>query len=211
MVGTNLLKSMDKVGCEKILFSSSATVYGIPKYLPYDENHVTEPMNVYGRTKLIVEDLIKSWTAKGNKSAIALRYFNPAGANRSSIIGEQGTNDPKNLFPILGKVLQNDDPSIKVFGNDYETFDGTGIRDYIHISDLASAHVKAINYLRGLRRFVALNVGMGKGTSVLEIILAFEKLSGKKIKKVFEERRKSQIFALFVLNPSSNATEIKGK
>ena len=101
----NLLKSMDKVGCEKILFSSSATVYGIPKYLPYDENHATEPMNVYGRTKLIVEDLIKSWTAKGNKSAIALRYY-PAGANRSSIIGEQGTNDPKNLFPILTKYCK---------------------------------------------------------------------------------------------------------
>ena len=137
---STLLRTMELFGCAKIIFSSSATVYGDPIYLPYDEKHPTQPVNPYGRSKLFVEELLRDWVnADNNRRAVSLRYFNPVGADYSGVIGEDPKGVPNNLMPYLSQVAVGRLPYITVFGNDYNTKDGTGMRDYIHVTDLAKA------------------------------------------------------------------------
>jgi UDP-glucose 4-epimerase len=153
---------MSKAGCDNIIFSSSATVYGKPEYLPYDEKHPTNPTNPYGRTKLIVENMINDWTDLDSKrKGTILRYFNPVGAHESGQIGEEPIGIPNNLMPYIAQVADGRRNYLNIFGNDYETADGTGARDYIHVVDLALAHVDALNQSK-LDKFDILNIGGGK-------------------------------------------------
>lgn len=185
-----LLDAMEQSSCDNIVFSSSATVYGEPKYLPCDENHPLDPINPYGRTKLIGEGLIRDWSfAKPNRHAVALRYFNPVGADLSGDIGEDPNDNPNNLMPLIAQVAVGRTDCLHIFGNDYDTVDGTGVRDYVHIVDLAQAHVAAVERIKKLSTFEAINIGTGRGLSVLEIIREFEQQSGKKIKFKVSPRR----------------------
>lgn len=185
-----LLNAMDEVGCDNIVFSSSATVYGIPEYLPCDEKHALQPINPYGRTKLIGEQLINDWSlVREERHAVALRYFNPVGADYSGIIGEDPNGMPNNLMPIIANVALGKKYCLQVFGDDYDTLDGTAIRDYIHVTDVAQAHVVAVESITMFNVFEALNIGTGKGVSVLEIIREFELQSNCQINFVFAPRR----------------------
>ncbi|MEE2775025.1 MAG: UDP-glucose 4-epimerase GalE [Pseudomonadota bacterium] len=189
----NLIKNMELVDCNKIIFSSSATVYGPPKYLPYDEKHPTLPSNPYGQTKLIVESLIKSWAKVSGRSGVSLRYFNPIGAHMSGIIGETNFECSSNLVPTINDVLNGKKEKLLVYGTNFDTPDGTGIRDYLHVVDLARAHVNAIALLQSCNNFSAINLGRGKGISVLEIVGTFEKISGRKIPIEFKPVRKGDL------------------
>ena len=189
----SLLRAMDSVGCRNIVFSSSSTVYGDPEYLPYDENHRLSPANPYGRTKLFVEEILKDWAATGDKSAVLLRYFNPVGAHSSGRIGEDPWGIPNNLVPFVSQVAVGRREKLQVFGNDYDTRDGTGVRDYIHVSDLASAHVAAVKYAATTKGAEAINIGTGNGSSVLEVVKSFEKAAGKPIPYEIAPRRAGDI------------------
>ncbi len=203
VVGTiTLLKTMLEVGCRRILFSSSATVYGVPQYLPYDEAHPCAPINPYGRTKFFIEEMLRDWTvAERGASAVLLRYFNPVGAHASGLIGEDPTDIPNNLMPFISQVAAERRPLLRIFGNDYDTPDGTGVRDYIHVLDLARAHVVALDYVARHVGAEAINVGTGKGASVLEVIRAFEEVSGRKVPYEFAPRRPGDV-AVSVADPS---------
>ena len=171
----NLLKAMDLSGCKEIIFSSSATVYGVPKYFPVDENHKCDPINTYGRTKYFIEHIIKDWSKTNNeKKAIILRYFNPAGAHETGLIGESPKGIPNNLFPFITHVISGKQKELNVYGNDYNTPDGTGIRDYIHVCDLARGHVLSMDYIKKINDYDIINLGSGRGFSVLEIINEFQ-------------------------------------
>jgi UDP-glucose 4-epimerase len=177
-----LLGAMGRAGCKGIVFSSSATVYGEPDYLPYDEAHPTRPVNPYGRTKLAAEQLLRDWSvAKDGRNAVALRYFNPVGADASGEIGEDPRGIPNNLMPFVAQVAVGRRAVLKVFGNNYDTRDGTGERDYIHVSDLAMAHVAAVERMEFLEPFEAINVGSGCGVSVLELVNEFRSVSGAEV------------------------------
>ena len=189
----NIIKNMELVNCKKLIFSSSATVYGPPKYLPYDEKHPTIPSNAYGQTKLIVESLIKYWAKVSGSSAVSLRYFNPAGAHKSGIIGETNRNESHNLLPNINDVLNGKRKKLTVYGNNFDTPDGTGVRDYIHVVDLARAHVRAMDLLTSGTNFKVVNLGRGKGTSVLDIVAAFEKVVGAKVPIEFKAARKGDL------------------
>ena len=186
-----LLGAMERAGCNNIVFSSSATVYGEPQYLPCDEDHPLNPINPYGRTKLIGENLLKDWSIAEPKSrrAIALRYFNPVGADPSGEIGEVPNDVPNNLMPFVAQVAVGRRDYLQVFGNDYETVDGTGVRDYIHVVDLARAHVAAVDHIRELRPFEAINIGTGNGISVLQIVSEFEQQSCNQVNYQTAPRR----------------------
>lgn len=186
-----LLGAMERAGCDKIVFSSSATVYGEPKYLPCDEDHPINPINPYGRTKLMSENLLRDWSDAGSKRrhTVALRYFNPVGADPSGDIGEAPHDIPNNLMPFVAQVAVGRRECLQVFGNDYDTIDGTGVRDYIHVVDLARAHLAALCHIQELGPFEALNIGTGKGLSVLEMVREFEEQSGKKVKYKIMPRR----------------------
>lgn len=185
-----LLKAMKAVACHKIVFSSSATVYGDPQYLPYDESHPTAPVNPYGRSKLIVEQILGDWCAESPlRSAISLRYFNPVGAHQSGRIGEAPQGTPNNLMPFLAQVAAGRRPVLQIFGDDYDTRDGTGERDYVHVVDLAKAHVLALDVLDGSVGHEAINLGTGYGVTVLELVDAFEEASGAPVKTVVASRR----------------------
>ena len=189
----SLLRAMDAVGCRNIVFSSSATVYGDPEYLPYDENHRLAPENPYGRTKLFVEEILKDWAATDDKSAVLLRYFNPVGAHSSGRIGEDPWGVPNNLLPFVSQVAVGRRDVLCVFGNDYDTRDGTGVRDYIHVSDLASAHVAAVKFAATNTGAEAINIGTGNGASVLEVVKSFEKAAGRPIPYEIAPRRAGDI------------------
>ena len=177
-----LLAVMEQVNCSNIIFSSSATVYGNPRYLPCDENHPVAPINPYGRTKLMGEHLLNDWsTAEGGRRAVALRYFNPVGAEPSGLIGEDPSGTPNNLMPFVSQVAVGRRGSLKIFGDDYDTPDGTGVRDYIHVLDLARAHIAAVEHIQFLEFFEVINVGTGKGFSVLQLIREYERCSGKPV------------------------------
>ena len=166
----SLLSAMSKAECNNIVFSSSATVYGKPKYLPYDEEHPTNPVNPYGRTKLMIENIIHDWTKVDLKrKGTVLRYFNPVGAHESGQIGEEPIGIPNNLMPYIAQVADGRREYLNIFGNDYDTADGTGARDYIHVVDLALAHTSVLNQNK-LDRFEVLNIGAGKSTTVLELV-----------------------------------------
>ena len=197
----NLLKSMTHYDCHKIVFSSSATVYGQPQYLPYDEDHPLNPMNAYGHTKLMAETVISNWVKTHNENAAALlRYFNPIGAHPSGHIGESPQGKPNNLMPYITQVAIGRRPYLEIFGNDYETIDGTGVRDYIHVMDLATGHIAALNFVSKNYGVDAFNLGTGVGASVMEIIDNFEKASGKNIKYKISARRAGDLPA-FWANP----------
>ena len=150
----SLLSAMSKAGCDNIVFSSSATVYGEPQYLPYDEEHPTNPVNPYGRTKLMIEQIIYDWVKLDtNRRGTVLRYFNPVGAHQSGIIGEDPNGIPNNLMPFIAQVATGELEYLRIFGNDYETRDGTGVRDYIHVVDLAAAHIQALHCQTNLEPF----------------------------------------------------------
>ena len=198
----SLLEAMNRAGCQRIIFSSSATVYGTPHYLPYDEAHPVAPVNVYGRTKAIVEGIITDWAATdASRSAALLRYFNPVGANESGDIGEDPTGTPNNLVPYVADVAVGARSELSVFGDNYDTRDGTGIRDYIHITDLADGHIAAMNYLANHQGVEVFNLGTGKGSSVIEVVAAFSRASNRSIPYVIKPRRNGDVSEI-VANPS---------
>ena len=185
-----LLAAMQRADCANIVFSSSATVYGEPQYLPCDENHPLSPINPYGRTKLMGENLLQDWSsAKQGRHAVTLRYFNPVGADASGLIGEDPNGIPNNLMPFISQVAVGQRECLQVFGDDYETIDGTGVRDYIHVVDLAQAHVAAVEQMKNLQPFEAVNIGTGVGLSVLQMIKEFEIQSGKTVRYQIGPRR----------------------
>ena len=191
VVGTiSLLQGMLECNVHKIVFSSSATVYGEPQYLPYDEDHPTNPINPYGRTKLQVEQIIQDLVSSDNKwRSVILRYFNPVGAHESGIIGEDPTGVPNNLMPFITQVAVGKLPYLKIFGGDYPTTDGTGERDYIHVMDLADGHLAALNYLSHIEGCNIFNLGTGSPTSVFDLLNSFEKASGSKVPYEVTSRR----------------------
>ena len=202
----SLLRAMSKAECNNIVFSSSATVYGKPKYLPYDEEHPTNPVNPYGRTKLMIENIISDWTKVDLKrKGTVLRYFNPVGAHESGQIGEEPIGIPNNLMPYIAQVADGRREHLNIFGNDYETADGTGARDYIHVVDLALAHIGALNQSK-LDKFEVLNIGAGKSTTVLELVSKFEEISGVPIKFKYLPRREGDLAAFWA--DSSKAFEM---
>ena len=190
----NLLDSMESHGVKRIVFSSSATVYGTPKTVPIREDFPLSTTNPYGETKLMIERILKDTCAADPEfSACVLRYFNPIGAHESGIIGEDPKGIPNNLFPYITKVAIGKLPCLSVFGNDYPTPDGTGVRDYIHVVDLATAHLKAIEYTKELRGIDYINVGTGNGYSVLEIVKAFGEAWGSPINYKIVDRRPGDV------------------
>lgn len=195
LTGTlNLLKVMEKHNVKSLVFSSSATVYGKPKNVPIKEDFPLSVSNPYGRTKLITEDMLRDIYKSDNEWNIAiLRYFNPIGAHESGRIGENPNGIPNNLLPYIAKVAAGQLECVNVFGDDYDTPDGTGVRDYIHISDLAEGHIKALQKLSEHPGLVTYNLGTGVGYSVLEIIKSFEKTCGKKIPYKIAPRRAGDI------------------
>ncbi|MDA9313361.1 UDP-glucose 4-epimerase GalE [Amylibacter sp.] len=206
----SLLRAMCKAECNNIVFSSSATVYGKPKYLPYDEEHPTSPVNPYGRTKLMIENIISDWTKVNLKrKGTVLRYFNPVGAHESGQIGEEPIGVPNNLMPYIAQVADGRREHLNIFGNDYETVDGTGARDYIHVVDLALAHSSALNK-NELNNFEILNIGGGKSTTVLELIKSFEDTSGVSIKFKYSPRRDGDL-AAFWANSSKSFEKMSWK
>lgn len=203
----SLIKAMQTNKIKTLVFSSSATVYGDPQYLPIDEEHPTNATNPYGRTKLHIEEMFAD-LAKSDKSwrIACLRYFNPVGAHDSGLIGENPNGIPNNLMPYIARVVAGKLPYLKVFGNDYPTHDGTGVRDYIHVVDLAEGHIAAINYLAlqasGLSTF---NLGTGQGYSVLDVIKAYEAASGQNVPYHFVPRRAGDVATCFARIDQSNA------
>jgi UDP-glucose 4-epimerase len=198
VIGTHrLLRAMQASGVKRIIFSSSATVYGAPKFLPYTEDHPLDPVNPYGRTKLVVEDMLRDQFASDTSWSIGiLRYFNPIGAHESGLIGEDPKGVPNNLLPFVAQVAVGRRERLNVFGNDYDTPDGTGVRDYIHVVDLAQGHVAALKSLDNPGCF-AVNLGTGKGNSVLEVVRAFEQASGKSVPYDVRPRRPGDIASCY--------------
>lgn len=191
----SLLETMEEYGCRSLVFSSSATVYGKRAGLPYSEDMETGPCtNPYGWTKLFIEQIITDYTkTKNGFSAVILRYFNPVGAHKSGLIGEDPRDIPNNLMPYISRVAVGTLPYLNVFGNDYPTKDGTGVRDYIHVTDLAKGHVAAIEFAGKNTGTEIFNLGTGNGISVLEMLSAYEKACGHEIPYKIAPRREGDI------------------
>lgn len=192
-----LLQEMARAGVTRFVFSSSATVYGTPQQLPLAEDAPLAPGNPYGQTKAMVEQLMRDvCSATPAMTAIALRYFNPIGAHPSGRIGEDPADTPNNLFPYITQVAVGRRPFLNVWGSDWPTVDGTGVRDYLHVVDLAIGHVRALDYaLRVNAGFRAINLGTGRGTSVLEMVRAFEAASGRLVSTQIGPRRDGDVAA----------------
>ena len=188
---------MKKTGVRRLIFSSSSTVYGTPTQLPLTESCPTgEATNPYGRSKLHIEQILADvCRSDPDFGVICLRYFNPIGAHPSGLIGENPNGIPNNLLPFVARVARGTLPCLKVFGYDYPTVDGTGVRDYIHVMDLADGHAKAVPYVMAHSGWIALNLGCGRGYSVLEVVKAFEKASGRHVPYELVERREGDIAA----------------
>ena len=207
----SLIKCMKKADCKKIVFSSSATVYGNPATVPIKEDFPLSATNPYGRTKLMIEQILGDLYASDNSwDIILLRYFNPIGAHDSGLIGEDPAGIPNNLLPYVAKVAVGKLKEIHVFGNDYKTHDGTGVRDYIHVTDLAKGHVKAIEKIKSPSGLRVYNLGTGNGYSVLDIIKAFSKACGQKLPYVIDDRRPGDIDICFA-DPSKAYEELGWK
>jgi UDP-glucose 4-epimerase len=190
-------RAMDRVGCKNIIFSSSATVYGEPQYLPYDEAHPLNPESPYGRSKMISEQMLTDWAATGQgRTAVLLRYFNPVGAHASTQLGEDPSGIPDNLMPFVAQVAMGRREKLSIFGDDYDTPDGTGQRDYIHVVDLARAHVAAVNWAADHNGARVFNIGTGDAYSVREMVAAFETASGQAIPCEVTPRRAGDIAAM---------------
>ena len=195
MSTVNLLNVMIKYGVKNIIFSSSATVYGTPKRVPiYEEDEIGGTTNPYGTTKLIIEGILQDvYKVHPEMNIAILRYFNPIGAHESGLIGEAPNGIPNNLMPYITQVAVKQRERLSVFGNDYNTVDGTGVRDYIHVVDLALGHVASLNKLHQNSGLVIYNLGTGKGTSVLELVNAFIKANGIDVPYVIAPRRSGDI------------------
>jgi UDP-glucose 4-epimerase len=189
-----LLDAMTAVGCRRLVFSSSATVYGGPHDVPITEDFARSHTNPYGHTKLMIEDMLTSLGAADAAWTMAvLRYFNPVGAHPSGLIGEDPSGIPNNLMPFVAQVAIGKRPFLNVYGNDYATPDGTGVRDYIHVQDLAAGHVAALQALLDKSDSFTVNLGTGRGHSVLEVVKAFERASGQPVPYQFAARREGDV------------------
>ena len=188
----NLLKCMKKYNVKKIVFSSSATVYGKPKSLPIREDAPLHTTNPYGTTKLMIENILTDlYNSDSSFDITILRYFNPIGSHKSGLLGENPNGIPNNLMPYVVRVARGELPVLNIFGDDYKTIDGTGVRDYIHVLDLAHGHILALNNkIPGLKIY---NLGTGKGTSVLELVKMFEKVNNVKVNYQIAKRRDGDI------------------
>ena len=193
--GTVILgEVMQKNSCKKIVFSSSATVYGDPATTPIKEDFPLSATNPYGRSKLFIEEILRDVFVSDNEwKIVLLRYFNPVGAHKSGTIGEDPNGIPNNLMPFISQTAVGKRAKLSVFGGDYDTHDGTGVRDYIHVVDLAQGHVKALNKIDALDDVLTVNLGTGNGYSVLDMVKAFEKASGKKVPYEIAPRRAGDI------------------
>lgn len=204
-----LLRVMAENHCRRIVFSSSATVYGMNNTAPYTEDMPTSATNPYGYTKVMIEQILRDvCIADPEFSAVALRYFNPIGAHKSGLIGEDPNGIPNNLVPYIAQVAAGRLEQLSVYGDDYDTPDGTGVRDYIHVVDLACGHVCSVGYARENKGFMAVNLGTGKGSSVLEVVAAYEKACGKPIAKKIAPRRAGDIATCYA--DASKAKELFG-
>lgn len=193
-----LLDTMRARGVKKIVFSSSATVYGVPKSVPIDENFPLSATNPYGQSKLIAEQVLRDLEISDAAWRIAtLRYFNPVGAHESGLIGEDPAGVPNNLMPYVAQVAVGKLERLRIFGSDYATHDGTGVRDYIHVVDLARGHIKALDALESLDSSFVVNLGTGQGYSVLDVVKAFESASGKPVPYELVARRAGDIAECF--------------
>ncbi len=212
IVGTlNLCKVMDKHNVRKIVFSSSATVYGDPHKVPIEENFPLTATNPYGRTKLMIEEILCDLYASDKEWDIALlRYFNPVGAHKSGLIGEDPNGIPNNLMPYISQVAVGKLQKLSVFGNDYPTIDGTGVRDYIHVVDLARGHLKALEKLKDGIGVEAYNLGTGQGYSVLQMIESFSRACGKEIAYQIVGRRTGDIAECYA-NAKKALAELRWK
>lgn len=199
----NLIAVMRKYGCNNFIFSSTCATYGNPEYAPLDENHPQNPINPYGQSKLMLEKILKDYHKAYNFNYAFLRYFNASGASPDGLIGEDH-NPETHLIPLILDAVNGDRPHITVFGTDYETQDGTCVRDYIHVEDLATAHIAALEHLKAGKPPVICNLGTGNGVSVKEMIAAVEEVTGKQVPVVYGERRAGDPPFLF-----ANATHAK--
>jgi UDP-glucose 4-epimerase len=197
-----LAEVMGEAGVATLVFSSSAAVYGQPDDLPVTEDAALRPQNVYGRTKRVVEDFLRD-LAHGNANwrIAILRYFNPAGAHSSGMLGEVPRGRPNNLVPLLCRIAVGEDPELYIYGNDWPTPDGTGVRDYLHVQDLAEGHVLALKFLAQSHGAHTFNLGAGRGYSVLEVVEAFERACDRRIGKVFAPRRPGDV-ACYYADPA---------
>jgi len=210
VVGSNILfEVMKDNNCKSIVFSSSATVYGDPKTIPVKEDFPISATNPYGRSKLFIEEMLRDLFVSDNSwKIVILRYFNPVGAHISGSIGEDPSGIPNNLMPFISQTAVGKREFLSIFGNDYDTPDGTGVRDYIHVVDLSDAHVKALQRIESFDKVMTVNVGTGRGYSVLEMVKAFEKASGKKVAYQIAPRRAGDIAINYA--DTSYAKEVLG-
>lgn len=195
-----LIEAMKRANIFSLIFSSSATVYGNPNYLPIDEKHSLSPLNPYGKSKYFIEMMLEDLhRSDPTWKILSLRYFNPIGAHESGLIGEDPNGIPNNLSPILFRVAGGEEPFLRIFGNDYPTIDGTGIRDYIDINDLANAHLSAVKYLNSTSTstYEAINIGTGRGYSVLEIVKTLNTLLNSNIPIKFVSRRPGDVASCY--------------
>lgn len=207
----NVLRCMEKYRVKRLVFSSSATVYGVPESVPIPEDAPLRAVNPYGRTKLMIEDMMRDiCQADPSFQFSILRYFNPVGAHPSGLIGEDPNGIPNNLMPYITGVAGGRFDVLKVFGSDYPTPDGTGVRDYIHVADLAKGHVAALNKINSQEGLFTYNLGTGRGCSVLEMIQTFERVTGQKVPHRFEQRRPGDIAVSFA-DPSKAEREMGWK
>ena len=197
LIGTvRLLKAMARANVHTLVFSSSATVYGDPERVPLDESSQLRATNPYGRTKLFIEEMLRDLAASDPRWRISLlRYFNPVGAHPSGLMGEDPHGTPNNLLPYIAQVASGRRPCLNVFGDDYATSDGTGVRDYIHVQDLARGHLAALRFLQLNDGIHVHNLGTGRGYSVLEVVAAFERASGRTVPYQVSDRRPGDIAA----------------
>jgi len=204
-----LCEVMKKNNCKKIVFSSSATVYGDPHTTPIKEDFPLSATNPYGRSKLFIEEILRDlFVSDSEWKVVLLRYFNPVGAHKSGTIGEDPNGIPNNLMPFISQTAVGKREQLSVFGGDYDTHDGSGVRDYIHVVDLADGHVKALNKISELDDVLTVNLGTGNGYSVLDMVKAFEKASGKKVPYTIAPRRAGDIAKCFA--DPSYAKEVLG-
>jgi len=205
----NLCEVMAQYGCKSIVFSSSATVYGEPPRTPIDETFPTSATNPYGRSKLFIEELLRDLHISDNSwKVILLRYFNPVGAHHSGTIGEDPNGIPNNLMPYITQTAVGKLTCLSVFGDDYDTHDGTGVRDYIHVVDLAKGHIKALEKINSIDTVLTVNLGTGTGYSVIDMVKAFKKASGKEVPYCIAPRRAGDIAKCYA--DASYAKEVLG-
>ena len=193
-----LVAAMERTGVRRLVFSSSATVYGQPETVPIPESAALHTTNPYGRSKLLCEDMLRELQAADSRWQVALlRYFNPVGAHASGLIGENPTGVPNNLMPYITQVASGRHPFLRVFGNDYPTIDGTGVRDYIHVVDLAQGHLAALRYLEQEGKGITVNLGTGSGVSVLQLVAAFTRATGVSIPYQILPRRLGDVASCY--------------